>query len=89
MRIKEITLKKNFKIGLPNFSNMDVGVTITWEIGEKEDFDYTKGWDIINQQLNIQATDNDPSWIRTEAYKDKYKATVNIPKPTASTIPTT
>jgi hypothetical protein len=80
MRIKEVTLKKNFKIGLPNYSNQDIGVYMTWEVGEHEEFDFSKGWDIINQQLTIQANDLDPSWIKVDEHKDKYKATVNIPK---------
>ena len=80
MQIKEVTLRKEFKIGLPNYSNQTVGIYMTWEVVENEEFDFNKGWDVINQQLGIQATSLDPSWIQTNEYKNKYKATVNIPK---------
>ena len=53
---------------------------MTWEVGEGEQFDFDKGWDIINQQLGIQANNLDQSWIQVDSFKNKYKATVNIPK---------
>ncbi|OGO14244.1 MAG: hypothetical protein A2Y53_03820 [Chloroflexi bacterium RBG_16_47_49] len=80
MKIKEVTLSKEFKIGLPNYSNQTVGMYVTWEIGEEEEFDFPHGWDTINQQLSIQADNLDPSWITRRETKDKYKATVHIPK---------
>lgn len=52
---------------------------MTWEIGEGEQFDFNKGWDIINQQIGNQ-TDIDPSWIKTEEYKNHYTATIKQPK---------
>lgn len=79
-RVKEVTLQKVFKIGLPNFSNQTIGVFMTWDIAENEEFNFEKGWDIINHQLDIQAGDNDQSWIKVNEHKDKYKATINIPK---------
>ena len=51
MNIKEVTLSKEFKIGLPNYSNKTIGVSITWEVGKNEAFDFNAGWDIMNQQL--------------------------------------
>ena len=80
MKMKEVTLRKNFKCGLPNYSNIDVGIYMTWEVGENEEFDFDKGWDIINQQLSIQANNFDPAWIQVDTFKNKYKATINVPK---------
>lgn len=79
MKNTQVVLSKQFKIGLPSYSNITVGVTMTWDIAEGEQFEFDKGWDIINQQLNSQA-DTDPSWIKTDEYKNKYKATISMPK---------
>lgn len=80
MKLKEVTLRKEFKIGLPNYSNMTCAIYMTWSIEEGEQFDFDKGWDSINQQLSIQSDNIDASWIQTKEHKEKYKATVNIPK---------
>jgi len=80
MRIKEITLRKEFKVGLPNYSNITAGAYVTFEIGENEEVDWNKAWDLINQQLSIQANNIDQSWIHLKEYKDKYKVTINTPK---------
>ena len=79
MTIKQVTLSKQFKIGLPNYSNITIGVDMTWDVGENEQFDFSRGWDIINHELNNQS-DTDPSWIKTKEYKNKYKATIDIKK---------
>ncbi len=80
MRIKEVTLTKKYKVGLPKYSSMDVGASVTWEIKENEDFDFNKAWDLINQNLTIQSSDTDPAWIHGEELKDDYKAVIKIPK---------
>lgn len=80
MKVKEITLKKEIKIGMPNYSNQTTGLYITWELGEHEEFDYEKGWDLINGQLDIQGNTIDPAWIINKETKGYYKTTVKIPK---------
>lgn len=80
MKIKEVTLQKQFKIGLPNYSNQTVGVYMTWELKDGEEFDFDHGWDTINKQLNEQAGDNDPAWIKRGETKDYYKTTVKTRK---------
>lgn len=88
MKVKEVSLEKQFKIGLPNYSNQTIGVYMTWEVGENEEFDFNKGWDIINAQLGMQANDLDPAWMKVDELKNKYKATVNIPKTNVNTTKT-
>ncbi len=80
MKVKEISLHKEFKIGLPNYSNQTIGVYMTWEVGENERFDFNQGWDIINRELGLQANDLDPAWMKVDEFKNKYKATINVPK---------
>jgi hypothetical protein len=80
MRVREITLYKEYKIGLPSYSNMTVGISQTWEIKEDEQFDFNKAWDIINQQLNIQTGNIDQSWITKGETKKDYKVTIKTPK---------
>ena len=80
-KVKEITLRKNLKIGLPNYSNIDVGMYVTWEIGEKEEFDYDKAWDLINGQLQVQAAaGTDPAWISNKEHKGHYSTTIKTKK---------
>ena len=81
MRITEITINKEMKIGLPSYSNITIGIGMTYEIKEGEDVDWDKIWDICNQQLAIQAeAGKDPSWIHRNEYKNDYKVTVKVPK---------
>lgn len=78
-KIKTITLQKEFKFGLPNFSNVTAGTYITWELEENEEFDFDAGWDIINQQLSNQ-TDIDPSWIKRGETKNYFQTTIKMKK---------
>jgi len=78
-KIKTVTLEKEFKFGLPNYSNITSGMTITWEIEEGEEFDFDEGWDMINGQLSIQ-TDVEPAWMHTKEYKNYFKTTIKTDK---------
>jgi len=82
MKLSQVTLTKNFKIGLPNYSNVTIGVSMTWDLAEGEDFDFPKGWDIVNQQLDLQAQNGkDPSWmIKRDEYKNHYSTTIKSTK---------
>ena len=80
MKTKSITLSKEFKKGLPNYSNSTVGIVMNFEIEEGEEFNWNGAWDIINRELQNQAGDNDASWLKTEELKDNYKYTIKIPK---------
>lgn len=80
MRVTNVTLSKELKIGLPNYSNCTAGVSITWELDKTEEFDFDKGWDIINQQISMQADTVDPAWINVKENKNHYKATIKQPK---------
>ena len=79
MKNTQVVLSKQFKIGLPSYSNITVGVSMTWEVGENEQFDFDKGWDIINHNLNNQ-TDTDPAWVKTKEYNNHYTATIKQQK---------
>ena len=81
MKIKEISLGKEFKIGLPNFSNISVRADVKWEVGENEEIDWNSCWDEINRQLQRQSDGLDPSWIRdVKEYKNFFKITIKEPK---------
>jgi hypothetical protein len=80
IKIKQITLGKDFKKGLPNFSNISARCDITWEFGEDEEPDFDKMWDTINQQLEIQGSSSDPSWIKTTELKNEYKTVIKSKK---------
>lgn len=81
MKMKTVSVTKNLKLSLGNFSNITVGCSIEFEIGEGETMDWTKAWDLVNQQLSIQASQGtDPSWISYDETKHKYKVTVTTPK---------
>jgi hypothetical protein len=79
MKNTSVKLSKQFKIGLPNYSNLTVGIEMEWDIAEGEQFDFDKGFDVINQQLNNQA-DTDPSWIKTKEHKNHFTATIKQQK---------
>ena len=81
MKLTNVTLSKTYKIGLPNYSNITVGTSMTWEVAEGEDFLFDKGWDIINQQLDIQAQNGiDPSWVKNKETKEHYSTTIKTKK---------
>lgn len=80
MKVKEVTMSKEYKIGLPNYSNMTVGISMTFEVKEDEKVDWDNAWDTINQQLRMQSSDIDASWIQQTELKDSYKFTVKTPK---------
>jgi len=81
MKVKEVTLSKNFKIGLPQYSNIDICCSIKWEVGEGEEINWANCWDEINYQLKVQSEGIDPSWmIDKKDYKNFFQVTVKIPK---------
>jgi len=80
MKIKKVTLGKEFKMGLPNFSNVTASVYLEAEVGENEEIDYDSLWDNINQELSIQTGDIDPTWITTGEFKNFFKTTIKVAK---------
>ena len=83
MKMVSVSLTKHLKVGMPNYSNISIGTTIAWEMGEGEEFKFDKGWDILNRQLQNQANQGtDPAWIQTKEY-DKHYSTVIKHKKTA------
>jgi hypothetical protein len=80
-KIKEISLGKEFKIGLPNYSNLSLRCDIKFEVGENEEFDWGKAWDEVNWQLQRQSNDLQPDWMKdTKEYKNFFKITIRQPK---------
>jgi len=64
MKIKEVTVYKKYKIGMPHYSSMEAMAGMTVEVGEKEKVNWEAIWDDINQQIQMQCGNIDPSWIR-------------------------
>ncbi len=80
MKIKEITVHKQFKFGLPNYSNITASCGIVADVGENEKVDWEALWEEVNQQLSIQSNSFDPSWITTKEYKKFFKTTIKTEK---------
>ena len=80
VRIKEITVGKEFKLGLANFSNITAHAYMTVEIGEGEQPDWDGVWDEINYQVWKQVDGLDPQWIKEGETKDYFKFVIKIPK---------
>ena len=80
MKIKKITIGKEFKVGLPEFSNITLRCDLTFELSENEDPNWNEMWDEVNRQLSIQSQGIEPSWINTKEYKNFFKTTVKTMK---------
>lgn len=80
MRIKEFSVGKQMKIGLPNYSNVTAQCYITFEVFEDEKPDWDSAWDEVNKQLIRNVNDIDPTWIKEKEYKNFFKLTVKVPK---------
>lgn len=73
MKIKEITVHKTYKIGMPNYSSMEVSAGFTIELSENEQPDWDKIWDDINAQLRLQSGNLEPGWLITDQEKKDAK----------------
>ena len=78
--IKQITLGKELKVGLPQFSNMTIRADITFELSENEEPRWDEMWDEVNRQLSIQSEGIDPTWINTKEYNNFFKTTIKSVK---------
>lgn len=79
-KLKTITLGKEFKVGLPNYSNLTLYCKMKWEIAEGEEPNVESMWDAVNRELYIQSSGIEPSWLDTKSYKNFFKVEVKIPK---------
>lgn len=79
MQIRQVNYRKEFKVGLPNYSNITVSMEMTVELQNDEKPNHNAIWDEINQQIFIQ-TDLDPSWIKTHELRDYHKLVIKVPK---------
>ena len=79
MKMKMIMLSKELTVNLGNFSNVKPGIGITWELGEGEEPDFERMWDLINREIGSQ-TDIEPGWIKKTETKNYYKTTLKYPK---------
>lgn len=80
MNIKEITFSKSIKIGLPNYSNIDVSFGMTVEAKEGEEINTDECWDYVNKQLFVQTDGIEPGWISTKEFTNFFKSTIKIKK---------
>ena len=79
MKLIEIQLTKNYKLGLPQFSNITIGVTNRYEVGEGEEVDYTTAWETINSQIRTQIGEQTLPFTK-EIEKDAYQKAVSYAK---------
>lgn len=80
MKIKKVKFYKEFKRGLPNYSNITVGMGLEFEVEEGNEANFDEVWEIINQQLTIQSDGTEQSWMRGKELKDSYKLTIKTKK---------
>lgn len=80
MKIKQITVTKEFKCGLPNYSNLTTGLSLTVEIKEGEEVNFPRLWDKVNRELEIQSATIEPNWMITKEYKNFFRTTIKTPK---------
>jgi len=79
-KLKEISIGKEFKVGLPEFSNITIRADLKFELAEDEDPRWDDMWDEVNRQLSRQSQGIEPSWMITKEYKNFFKTTIKIPK---------
>lgn len=80
MKISKISVHKEFKVGLPNYSNITASCGLEAEVAEGENPDWNEIWDIVNSQLSIQTGNIDPSWIETKSFNNFFKTTIKTNK---------
>jgi hypothetical protein len=76
-KIKEVSIGKEFKIGLPNYSNLSLRCDIKFELGENEEPDWGSMWGQINYQLQRQSDGLDPEWMKSvKEYKNFFTISI-------------
>ncbi len=76
MKITKVIVGKEYKFGLPNYSNITARCDLEVEVGEDEDIKWDQLWDEVNKQLHFQADGIEPSWIKSKEYKNFFKITI-------------
>ena len=77
MKIKEITLTKHKKIGLPGYSSIDVGMSITEELDPNSPITLrdtvAQGFELLDEYIEAQLAKEgvDPKWIRVKNEENK------------------
>lgn len=80
MKLKEVSVGKELKIGLPNYSNITVRCDLKFDVAEDEQVNWSTIWDEVNFQLSGQTNGTDPSWIETKEYTNFFKTTIKTTK---------
>lgn len=86
MKTTKITLFKEFKVGLPNYSNMTARMGLEAELDEDDlapdgtpaKHALDRLWDVANAEISMESGDIDPSWIKVNEFKNFFR--VRIPK---------
>lgn len=80
MKIKEISIGKEMKLGLPNFSNITATCNITYQLNDDEKPDWDEAWDEVNRQMYINVKSIDATWMKEKEYGKFFKLTIKTPK---------
>ena len=75
-----VTVGKKILTNIGNYSNIEVTHQATVPVGENEEPDYNAIYDKVNQNLQIEQTSLDASWIKRGETKDDWKLTIYLPK---------
>ena len=86
MKVTKAAIFKEFKVGLPNYSNMTARCSLEADLEPEDVADdgtplprtWDLLWDAANQQISMESGDIDPSWIKTTEFKNFFR--VRIPK---------
>jgi hypothetical protein len=81
MKISEVSLGKEIKIGMPNYSNLTVRCDLKFELAEEEQPDWEQMWDEVNWQLQRQSDGLEPEWmLDKKQYKNFFLITIKQQK---------
>lgn len=80
MRVKETTISKKLLTNIGNYSNIEVTHSITVEVLPGEYPNYDEIYNVINQNLQYEADNIDPSWIKKDEFSEHYRLTIKLPK---------
>lgn len=79
IKITKATFFKEFKRGLPSFSNITASMGIEVDVEEGKKLDTDECWDFITREIQNQ-TSLDPSWINTKEHNEHFTTTIKTPK---------
>lgn len=79
-KVKEVSVSRYIKLGLPNYSSDQLGASVTVEVGNGDQKAFKEAWELLDKQIKAQieekgyeylwerveakSKDPDPDWIK-------------------------